>query len=122
MAPDSAPQVRRALALPNDDVPTLAVLGAIGPHKGARRLERMVELVRGGGMRVRFVVIGYLDVQHDPWQSDDALLTVHGPYDSRELGRHSTHRVGLVVILRGAGDHNRCPGLGGRPASRRSAD
>ena len=98
MAPDSAPPVRTALALPNDDVPTLAVLGAIGPHKGARRLERMVELVRSRGMRVRFVVIGYLDVQHDPWQSDDALLTVHGPYDSRELGRLlDQYRVGLVV-------------------------
>ena len=28
------------LALPDDGVPTVAVLGAIGPDKGARRLER----------------------------------------------------------------------------------
>jgi glycosyltransferase involved in cell wall biosynthesis len=98
MAPDSARAVHTAMALPNDDVPTVAVLGAIGPHKGARRLERMVELVRNGAARVRFVVVGYLDVQHDPWQSDDALLTVHGPYDSRDLARLlDQYRVGLVL-------------------------
>ncbi len=73
------------VALPEDDVPTVAVLGAVGPDKGARRLERLVELVRRRGMRIRFVVIGYLDNVHGPWQSDDATLTVHGAYDSRNL-------------------------------------
>jgi len=34
---------------------------------------------------VRFVVIGYLDVERGPWQSDDARLTVHGEYDPRDL-------------------------------------
>lgn len=98
MAPDSAPPVRTAMPLPDDAVPTIAVLGAIGPHKGARRLERLVELARRRGTRVRFVVIGYLDVQHDPWQSGDALLTVHGPYDSLELpALLDQYRVGLVA-------------------------
>lgn len=98
MAPDSADPVRTALPLPDDDVPTVAVVGAIGPHKGARRLERMVELVRSGAFRVRFVVVGYLDVQHHPWQSDDALLTVHGPYDSLQLPTLlDAYRVRLVA-------------------------
>ena len=39
----------RAVALPDDGVPTVAVLGAIGPDKGARRLERLVALARARG-------------------------------------------------------------------------
>jgi glycosyltransferase involved in cell wall biosynthesis len=76
---------RDALPLPDDGLPTVAVLGAVGPDKGARRLERLVALVRGGAARLRFVLIGYMDVQHGPWQSEDAVLTVHGRYDPRDL-------------------------------------
>ena len=78
--------------------PTVAVLGAVGPDKGARRLERLADLVRATGARVRFVLIGYMDVQHGPWQSDDAVLTVHGRYDPRELTQLFAHyRVRLVA-------------------------
>jgi glycosyltransferase involved in cell wall biosynthesis len=85
-------------ALPVDDVPTVAVLGAVGPDKGARRLELLADLVRATGARVRFVLIGYMDVQHGPWQSDDAVLTVHGRYDPRELPALFAHyRVSLVA-------------------------
>ncbi len=88
----------RALPLPDDDVPTVAVLGAVGPDKGARRLERLAGLVRATGARVRFVLIGYMDVQHGPWQSDDAVLTVHGRYDPRELpALFGRYRVRLVA-------------------------
>lgn len=98
LSPDSAPAVRAVRALPDDDLPTVALLGAIGPHKGARRLERMVAQIRRDRVPVRFVVIGYLDVQHEPWQSDDALLTVHGPYDSRDLpDLLDRYRVTLVA-------------------------
>ena len=58
-----------AITLPDDACPTVAVLGAIGPDKGARRLERLVELARARGAPIRFVLIGYMDVQHGPWQS-----------------------------------------------------
>ena len=37
--------------LPDDDVPTVAVLGAIGPDKGARRIERLAALVRARAAR-----------------------------------------------------------------------
>jgi glycosyltransferase involved in cell wall biosynthesis len=85
-------------ALPDDEVPTVAVLGAVGPDKGARRLELLADLVRATGARVRFVLIGYMDVQHGPWQSDDAVLTVHGRYDPRELPALFAHyRVSLVA-------------------------
>ncbi len=86
------------LALPDDDVPTVAVLGAVGPDKGARRLERMVSLVRASRTRLRFVLIGYMDVEHGPWQSDDAVMTVHGRYDPRHLPDLLAHyRVDLVA-------------------------
>ena len=94
----SAPARSMTLALPADDIPTIAVLGAVGPDKGARRLERLADLVRATGARVRFVLIGYMDVQHGPWQSDDAVLTVHGRYDPRALRSLFAHyRVSLVA-------------------------
>jgi len=89
---------RMAVVLPDDDVPTVAVLGAIGPDKGARRLDRMVELVRAHGLRLRFALIGYLDRLQTPWQSEDAVFTVHGRYDPRDLPDLLAHyRVRLVA-------------------------
>jgi GT2 family glycosyltransferase/glycosyltransferase involved in cell wall biosynthesis len=86
-----------AALLPRDDIPTVAVVGAIGRDKGARRIERLVERARERAARIRFVVIGYLDVQHQPWQSDDALLTVHGRYARDDLPALFAHyRVEFV--------------------------
>jgi len=90
--------VTPALTLPDDDVPTIALLGAVGPDKGARRIERLVEFARRRNMPVRFVLIGYLDVQQTPWQSDDARFTVHGRYERDELPALLEHyRVRLVL-------------------------
>jgi GT2 family glycosyltransferase/glycosyltransferase involved in cell wall biosynthesis len=87
------------IPLPDDDVPTIAVLGAVGPDKGARRLERLAELVRERGARVRFVLIGYLDAVLRPWQSEDAVLTVHGRYAPAELPRLlDAYRARLVAF------------------------
>ena len=87
-----------SLALPDDGVPTVALLGAIGPDKGARRIERLVELTRKRNALVRFVLIGYQDVQHGPWQSEDARFTVHGRYRNEELPALLAHyRVTLVL-------------------------
>ena len=95
MRPDS---VAKPLAMPDDDAPVVAVLGAIGPDKGARRLERIVELTRVQGLRLRWVLIGYLDRGREPWQSDDGLFTMHGPYDSRALPSLLDHyRVRVVT-------------------------
>lgn len=89
----------QTLALPDDGVPTVAVLGAVGPDKGARRLERLVALVRSSGVALRFALIGYMDVQHGPWQSDDAVLTVHGRYEPRDLpALFDRYRVRLVAF------------------------
>ena len=87
-----------AVLLPADDVPTVAIVGAIGPDKGARRIEALTALARSRGANLRFVVIGYLDRQSGPWQSDDARLTVHGRYDANALPRLLDHyRAALVA-------------------------
>jgi hypothetical protein len=47
---------------------------------------------------VRFVVIGYLDTQQLPWQSEDRVLTVHGRYSPEDLPTLLDHyRVRLVA-------------------------
>ena len=59
----------------------IAVLGAIGPHKGARLLEELAP--RFAGTDTAVVVIGYMDRQNFPgWYRDHLFL--HGPYDSGE--------------------------------------
>jgi hypothetical protein len=69
----------------DDGRPVVAVLGAIGPDKGARRLEKLVELTRQRGLALRWVLIGYLDRGRDPWQSSDGVFAMHGPYASDAL-------------------------------------
>ncbi|MEO5764593.1 MAG: glycosyltransferase [Casimicrobiaceae bacterium] len=99
--PDAAPAIAAPpamLVLPDDGVATIAVVGAIGPDKGARRIERLVELAREQDSPLRFVLIGYMDVQQQPWQSDDARFTVHGRYVPRELPQlFAGYRVALVL-------------------------
>lgn len=90
--------VRSPQPMADDGRPVVAVLGAIGPDKGARRLERLVELTRERGLAVRWVLIGYLDRGREPFQSADGVFTMHGPYDSRELRALIDHyRVRLVA-------------------------
>ena len=93
-----ADAVYTRLDLPDDDVPTVAVIGAIGHDKGARRLERLIELTRQRRAPLRWVLIGYLDRSREPAQSADAVFTQHGPFDSREIGALLDHyRVRLVA-------------------------
>jgi len=95
----SAAGMRSVLLLPHDSVPTVGVLGAIGPVKGARRLERLVARTRERKLNLRWVLIGYLDRQYQPYQDADKVFTIHGPYrpeDMHELLEH--YRVRLTVF------------------------
>lgn len=89
---------RQVVLMPDDGRATVAVLGAIGPDKGARRIERLAELARARRANVRFVVIGYLDRQSQAWQDEDATLTVTGRYDRRDL-RTLLDYYGVRLVL-----------------------
>jgi GT2 family glycosyltransferase/glycosyltransferase involved in cell wall biosynthesis len=90
--------VTTQLDLPADDIPTVAVIGAIGADKGSQRLQRLVALTRERATPLRWVLIGYDDRSREPMQSEDAVFTQHGPFDSREIGALLDHyRVRLVA-------------------------
>jgi GT2 family glycosyltransferase/glycosyltransferase involved in cell wall biosynthesis len=90
---------RAAMPLPDDGARVVAVLGAVGPDKGARRLDRLVALARAQRANLRFVLIGYQDRQPGPWQSDDRVFTVHGRYRPAALpGLLDAYRVELVLF------------------------
>ena len=98
-----SPGTRVGVLLPEDDVPVVASVGAIGPDKGARRIERLVARMRALELPLRIVVIGYLDVERGPWQSDDARLTVHGRYDAHDLPLLLRHYGVQFVLFPSAG-------------------
>jgi GT2 family glycosyltransferase/glycosyltransferase involved in cell wall biosynthesis len=102
-ASDRLPGTRLGVLMPDDGVPVVAAVGAIGPDKGARRIERLVERMRELDLPLRIVVIGYLDVERGPWQSDDARLTVHGRYDARDLPLLLRHYRVQFVLFPSAG-------------------
>ncbi len=94
-----ARRAARPSLLPDDGVPTVAVLGAIGPDKGARRLERLVALARERGACVRFVLIGYLDCPAravaEPTTRCSPCTAATIPPTCRDLLAH--YRVALVL-------------------------
>ena len=92
-----------ALSVPDDSIPTVALLGAIGPDKGARRIEHLLELARQHDAPVRFVLIGYMDVEHGPMQTRDARFTVHGRYAAADLPALLQHYRAALVLFPSAG-------------------
>lgn len=60
----------------------VAVLGAIGPHKGSAVLDELAEALRGRGIVI--VVIGYVDAQVTPgWRGEH--LFIHGAYRDEDV-------------------------------------
>ena len=90
---------RQVVLRPDDGLATVAVLGAVGPDKGSRRVERLAERAGRTGAGVRFVVVGYTDRHHRAWQDDDARLTVHGRYDPRDLPWLLDHYRARLVLF-----------------------
>ena len=92
-SPPRAPNADYA-ARPLDRV--AIVLGAIGPHKGARVLEETATLLEGSGIGI--VVIGYVDAQVDPgWRL--ANLYIHGAYDDEEVAALVKAYGGQVALF-----------------------
>jgi len=91
------------LSVPDDAIPTVALLGAIGPDKGARRIEHLLLLARMHDAPVRFVLIGYMDVEHGPMQTPDARFTVHGRYAATDLPALLQHYRASLVLFPSAG-------------------
>ena len=77
--------VTNGFDLPNDMCRHIGVLGAIGPEKGARHVEALARRIRERNLPLRIVVVGYLDREHRG-QSQDKVLTIHGPYAGAEVG------------------------------------
>ncbi len=87
-----------AFALPSDECRHIGVLGAIGPEKGARLLESLVERIRQRRLPLRLVVIGYTD-RESRHQSSDAALTIHGAYRGEEIAGLCDHyRIALMLF------------------------
>ena len=93
----------QVVMMPRSPLPTVAIVGAIGPDKGARRVERLAALASERNAPVRFVVVGYLDRQSSAWQSDDARLTVHGRYDPIDLRTLLDHYGASLVLYPSSG-------------------
>lgn len=75
----------------------VAVVGAIGPHKGSRVLEDLAAALVGSG--IALVVIGYLDTQLTRGWILPGSLYIHGPYDEASLGGWlAAYRVETVVF------------------------
>jgi GT2 family glycosyltransferase len=93
----------QVVLIPDDGRATVAVLGAIGPDKGARRIERLAALAAARDAPIRFVVIGYLDRRQEAWQSEDGILTVNGHYDPRDLAALLDYYRAALVLFPSAG-------------------
>ena len=93
-----APLPTPPFSLPDDACRHVAVLGAIGPEKGARYVEQMVDRIRARALPLRVVVVGYTD-RESRSQSDDKVLTVHGSYDVAHVEALLDHyRVAVVAF------------------------
>lgn len=87
-----------AYELPADERRHIGFLGAIGPEKGARRIEAMAQRIRERGLPLRLVVVGFMD-REVRFRASDDVLVIHGPYEGRDLGRLLDHyRVDLVAF------------------------
>jgi glycosyltransferase involved in cell wall biosynthesis len=79
----SRPAARRPEFAAHAPRHVVAVLGAIGPHKGADILEELGRALQGSDIGV--VVIGYLDRQVTPGWRIPGTLFVHGAYQDDEV-------------------------------------
>ena len=86
--------------MPDDDVPVVAVLGAIGPDKGARRIERLVELNARAAMRRCASSSSAISTSSAARGNRTTRgFTVHGRYDSRDLAALAARTTASQLVL-----------------------
>jgi glycosyltransferase involved in cell wall biosynthesis len=74
-----APREEFARARPRRVV---AVIGAIGPHKGSALVEELARALHGSDIAI--VILGYLDMQVTPgWRND--VVFIHGAWDDDDV-------------------------------------
>jgi hypothetical protein len=82
---------------PDRGLQTIAVVGALGPHKGNQRLLRWLQHADAG--RYRWVLIGYTDEQLHPGYLAGGRLWVHGPFVHQQTAHWLQHyQVDLVLF------------------------
>jgi glycosyltransferase involved in cell wall biosynthesis len=75
----------------------VAVVGAIGPHKGSGVLERLAEALVGS--EIAIVVVGYLDTRLTRGWLAPGSIYVHGPYrDDALAGWLAAYRIETVLF------------------------
>ena len=94
--PSIAPPSARAEFIAARPQRVVAVLGAIGAHKGAELLRELPAHLEGSGIGI--VVIGYLDQQLYPGWNLKPHVFVHGPYHPAHTAT-LLHAYGAELVL-----------------------
>jgi glycosyltransferase involved in cell wall biosynthesis len=76
----------------------VAVVGAIGPVKGARQLEQLAQYLQQQQADWELHLIGYLDTHFHPGVLYGGYLHIHGAYPQNQLAAH-LHRHHTAVVL-----------------------
>lgn len=83
----------------NNKIFNVSVLGAIGPEKGARILDDLINLIAKEKLPIKITVIGYTDKYGEPHVSSDGMFEVTGKYDNREVSNLlAKYRTNVVLI------------------------
>ena len=91
---------RQVVLMPDDGLVTVAVIGAVGPDKGSRRIERLAEHAARVGARVRFVRGRvYRPPSSRRGRATTHGCTVHGRYDPRDLPWLLDHYGAQLVVF-----------------------
>ncbi len=102
-----APGLRPSKPMPTPPAPSdfaamrpqrlVAIVGAVGPHKGSGILEELVAAL--GATDIGVVVIGYTDTRLARGWATPGRLYLHGPYEDDTLaGWLAAYDVGLVLF------------------------
>ncbi len=76
---------------------SLAVVGALGAHKGKQRLLRW--LAHPGAAAYRWTLIGYTEDQLQPGWIGDGRMWVHGPFDAARTAHWLRHYAVDLVLF-----------------------